>query len=437
MEKLAKIDFTIDRLGKCTIDSPLEDRHFEDDSIDAKVVYQNDPKFIQEYIKKFGEPAAFEKAGPREKIFHDPHWTKAAILTAGGLCPGLNDVIKGITLTLINHYRVPVVYGLRYGYQGLIPEYGYEPKILTDDSVDEIHLNGGTILGSSRGNQDVGEMVETLVRMNINVLFCIGGDGTLHGAHKICKEIKRRKLSISVVCVPKTIDNDIDFIDKTFGFETAVYATNPIITCAHNEAKGAPNGVGLIHVMGRDSGFISAFATLANSHVNYCLVPEENFTIDGDGPRALYPHLKKRLEKRRHAVIIVSEGAGQELFSEHENVKDKSGNVKHNNIGLLLKDEITRLAKRDKFEMNIKYFDPSYVIRSLPANGTDAVFCLLLAQNAVHAAMTGRTNMVVGHWHDCFTHVPIHLAISRRKQIDVNGSMWQSVKSMTWPNGWE
>ena len=420
-------DFTVSNLGKPVIDSPLHDVAFVDDEL---VVYEKDPKkIIEEYDAK-GTVSAFSKAGPVKKIFHDPKWTKAAILTAGGLCPGLNDVIKGLTITLKVDYKVPVVYGIRYGYRGLNPKYGHEPVILDENAVDDIHEFGGTILGSSRGRQPEEIMLETLKRMNINVLFCIGGDGTLRCAHDLYKYVKKNNLNISIVGIPKTIDNDICFIDRTFGFETAVYATNSIITAAHNEAKGAYNGVGLIHVMGRDSGFIAAYATLANTHVNYCLVPEEEFSLY-DGDRALFKCLKERLVKRKHAVIIVAEGAGQYFFDDNFET-DKSGNRLHRNIGLFLKDELKKWSEKENFEINIKYFDPTYNIRSIPAHGTDAVFCQMLAQNAVHAAMAGYTDVVIGHWNDSFTNVPIPLAVHSRKKIDVNGPLWNSIKAVTW-----
>ena len=267
--------------------------------------------------------------------------------------------------------------------------------------------------------------------MNIKILFCIGGDGTLRCAHDIVTEIERRGLNISVVCIPKTIDNDINYIDKTFGFETAVYATNSVISAAHNEAKGTPHGVGLIHVMGRDSGFIAAYATLANTHVNYCLIPEDPFSLY-EGEHALLPSLEKRLRERKHAVIIVSEGAGQHLFEGESERRDKSGNVLHHNIGEFLRDKIVEWGKDINLDLSVKYFDPSYLIRSLPAHGTDAVFCEMLAQHAVHAAMGGLTDVVIGHWNDTFTHVPIPVATSSRKKIDIESGMWDSVKSVTW-----
>ena len=421
--EITRHSFEVARLGECKIDSPLEMIDFIREG--ERIIYSPN---ISTIVSNKDDIWSFEMAGPSAKIFHDPAWTKAAILTAGGLCPGLNDVIKALTRTLLRQYNVPVVYGIRYGYRGLNPKFKLEPVTLTDDDVDSIHDQGGSILGSSRGEQPVDVMVETLARKNINLLFCIGGDGTLRCAHEIAGEIKRRKLAISVVGVPKTIDNDIEFIDKTFGFETAVYVATSFISGAHAEAKGAYNGVGLIKVMGRDSGFIAAYAALANSDINYCLVPEEPFVLEGDAPNALLPHLERRLRAKNHAVIIVAEGAGQNLFEDQSETRDASGNKLHKDIGVFLKDKINSYFKNKGLEISVKYFDPSYMIRSVAAQGTDAVFCQMLAQNAVHAAMSGHTDMVVGHWNEKFTYVPIALATRQRKTIDLKGQLWNCVK---------
>ncbi|HCE45100.1 MAG TPA: ATP-dependent 6-phosphofructokinase [Lentisphaeria bacterium] len=427
MKKLRPEDFSISRLGKAELNSPLGDAKYLSES--ATAVYSVHPDSLKNEMNEFGRYLSFERAGPREKIFHDPKKSKAAVLTAGGLCPGLNNVIKGLVGTLMESYGVQEVLGIKYGYRGLNPEFGLSPILLTPENVDDIHSDGGTILGSSRGNQDIGVMVDSLVTMDVNMLFCIGGDGTLRGAHAIAAEVQKRNLKISVIGIPKTIDNDISFMQRTFGVETAIYATHPIITCAHNEAKGAYNGVGLIHVMGRDSGFIAALATLANSVVNYCFVPEVPFKLDGPG--GFLEHLRKRLAAKQHAVIIIAEGAGQDLFKDMPVQKDASGNVKHNNIGEYLRGGIVAYGREKNFEVSMKYFDPSYVIRSVDARGTDAVYCLLFSQSAVHAAMMGCTDMVVGYWGNDFTHVPIVLATSERKKIDPDMTLWQSVMQIT------
>ena len=427
---LTKKDFLISSLGECNIPSPVVGQKFVDDS--ESVTYFMDPAEIAKYTAEGKAVPAFEKAGARQMIYHNPPWCRAAILTAGGLCPGLNEVIKFLTLCLIRNYGVRDIYGIPYGYRGLNPARQLRPIRLTEDVVDPIHEIGGSILGSSRGQEDVTTIVDSLKQLGINLLFCIGGDGTSRCAHEVAAEIKARKLPISVVAIPKTIDNDISFVDRTFGFATAVRAAGRFVSCAHNEAQGAFNGLGLIKVMGRDSGFIAAYAALANPFINYCLIPEEKFSLRGeDGSPALLPHLLERMNRKHHAVIIVAEGAGQNLFSNAERKKDASGNILHEDIGLLLKDEINAYFKENNVELNTKYFNLGYTIRSVSAEGDDAVFCAMLAQSAAHAAMAGKTDVMVGHWGGEFTHVPIALATGQRKKIDLQTPLWSCVKSLT------
>jgi 6-phosphofructokinase 1 len=366
-----------------------------------------------------------ELAGPRERIFFDPATIACGIVTCGGLCPGINDVIRAVVLSLNHHYGIGKVYGFRYGYEGLVKSHGHTPLDLTLEAVSHIGELGGTILASSRGPQDPARMVDTLEELGIGILFAIGGDGTLKGAAAIAGEAARRGKAISVIGIPKTIDNDISFVQTTFGFETAVSEAQRAIYAAHTEATGACNGVGLVKLMGRDSGFIAAYSALVDSQVNFCLVPEVPFTLAG-----LLASLKERLQQRGHAVIAVAEGAGQELLQAAEG-RDASGNVKLGDIGTFLRDAIKEHFAQSGQELNLKYIDPSYIIRSQPANPHDSVLCLLLGHNAVHAGMAGRTNMVVGFWNHQFTHVPIVLATSARKKIDPEGRLWSSVLAST------
>jgi len=389
------------------------------------VLHHNNLSAIEASLKAGQRPPAFEKAGSREKIYFDPSKLKCGIVTCGGLCPGLNDVIRSIVLSLFPHYGVRSVFGFRYGYEGLSPRHKHSAIELTPESVARIHEQGGTILGSSRGPQDVSEMVDTLERQNVGILFTIGGDGTLKGAQAIAEEAAKRGLKIAVIGVPKTIDNDISFVQRSFGFETAVTEAGKAIVSAHTEAIGARNGVGLVKLMGRESGFIAAFSALAYNDVNICLVPEIPFTLEG-----LFKVLEGRLERRGHAVIVVGEGAGQDLMQRTQE-RDASGNVRFGDIGLFLRDQVNAHFKGLGKEINLKYIDPSYMIRSVRANAHDSAFCLLLGHNAVHAGMVGRTNMVVGDWGGEFTHVPIPMAVSRRKRIDSDGRLWSAVLAST------
>jgi 6-phosphofructokinase 1 len=420
---LNDLDLSIETLGECHIPSPMTGVPFVSEK--DHVLYQSNFRDIQPYLADGKEPPHFEMAGPREKIFFDPSKLKCGIVTCGGLCPGQNDVIRAIVMSLHYHYGVKTVFGYRYGFEGLSHKYGHIPLELDPDVVDDIHKWGGTILGSSRGPQDVSDMVDTIERMNVGLLFTIGGDGTLKGAKAIAEEIARRSVNIGIVAIPKTIDNDISYVGKSFGFETAVSESRTSIYGAHTEALGMRNGVGLVKLMGRYSGFIAAYASLANNDVNFCMVPEVSFSLE-----VFLEALKKRLDARGHAVIVVGEGAGQNLMKRTLE-KDASGNIKLGDIGVFLKDQIKIYFEMSGGEVNLKYIDPSYIIRSVPANSSDSAFCLVLGHDAVHAGMTGRTNMLVGHWNHQFTHVPIRLAISKRKQIDPKGRLWSDVLSST------
>ena len=423
-----KYNCNVRTLGECKIVSPVRHHDFICDG--QRVLLTGDMGVLEAWEAKLGHKPSFERAGAHERIFHDPSWTRVGIVTAGGLCPGLNNVIKGLVEILSADYGIRNIFGIRYGYAGLNPECGYAPIPLDVDSVDTIHERGGTILGSSRGQQPTDVIVDTLVRMNINILFCIGGDGSLRCAQEVAEAALERNLKISVIGIPKTIDNDLHFVGRSFGFETAVAEAAPVIRSAHVEAKGAHNGIGLVKLMGRDSGFIAAYAALANPVVNFCLVPETDFEIDG--PSGLLAALERRFlaGKKDHAVIVVAEGAGQKFFDGAAE-KDASGNVLKKDIGTFLRDRIKAYFSKKGIDHTVKYFDPSYTIRSVPARGTDAIRCYMLARNAVHAAMAGRTDCVIGEAGDCYTLVPIALATIERQRLNLSGDLWRCVMDAT------
>ncbi len=418
----------VETLGPCTIKSPVHHHEFIREG--ERIFVSEAQAYMQEMEKKLGHLPTFERAGPLEKIFHDPSWTRVGIVTAGGLCPGLNNVIKGLVEILSFDYGVKNIFGIRFGYAGLNPDFGYQPLMLDADVVDTIHELGGTILGSSRGQQPTDIIVDTLVRMNINVLFCIGGDGSLRCAREVAEECIKRNLKISVVGIPKTIDNDLQFVGRSFGFETAVAEAASVIRNAHVEAKGTAGGIGLVKLMGRDSGFIAAYASIANPVVNFCLVPEMAFTLDG--PKGLLAALENRFSAgKTHAVIVVAEGAGQDLILGEPERRDASGNILKKDIGEFLKRKISEYFKEHGRISSVKYFDPSYTIRSVPARGTDAIRCYMLARNAVHAAMAGRTNCVVGNLGESYALVPIKLATIERQTISLKSDLWRSVMDAT------
>ncbi len=427
-------DLRIETLGQPKFDSPFA--NFIAERAQARGDHQFKHMLFDDTWpprnRDTNELLAFELAGAHAKLFFHPANTTVGIVTCGGLCPGLNDVIRGLTMVLWHRYGVRDILGFRYGYEGITPAFGHEPVKLNPKVVGSIHEQGGTMLGSSRGPQDIGVMVEYLQSLNVDILFCIGGDGTLRGALDISKEARKRGAPISVIGLPKTIDNDIKYVEQSFGLITAASIAHAAVTSAHNEARGARRGVGLVKLMGRHSGFISAGAAMASNDVNYVLIPEVDFPLDGgDG---LLAHMKKRLDDRGHAVIVVAEGSGQKYCGIDGT--DKSGNKKLGDVGTMLRDRIIDHFKSIKKPISMKYIDPSYMIRGVPAEPVDSILCFRLAAYAVHAAMSGRTEMIIGKWHGRFCHIPIKLAVSERQCVDPHGEMWFAVLDATGQPRW-
>jgi 6-phosphofructokinase 1 len=415
-------DLSIPTLGEPEVLSPLSLSTTLGDGIadyttpDAKVIF--DPSGDTDMF--------FEQAGPRQNVYFKGEDVAAGIVTCGGLSPGMNNIIRSLVHQLWHAYGVRRIMGFRYGFKGVTINSPEKPLVLSPDDVRDIHLQGGTILGSSRGHQKAAEMVDMLYRMGINVFFCIGGDGTMRGTQAIFQEITKRGDPIAVIGVPKTIDNDLPYIEKTFGFDTAVSIAANAIKAAHVEACGAPRGVGLVRLMGRHSGFIAAAATMASRDVNLVLVPELQFDLEGQ--KGILEFIRQRLLNRGHCVIVVAEGAGQRHLRP-TGQKDASGNVKLGDIGIFLRDRIKRELK--DLGLSLKYIDPSYIIRAAPANAADAIFCGQLAEEAVHAAMAGKTGMVVGLWLNRFTHVPLSAVTTGRKRISLDSTLWRNVVETT------
>jgi 6-phosphofructokinase 1 len=434
MQSSKSMNFDIESLGPALHKSPIElsnPENFTPD--DDRIIWNPHLKSIKRSLADSpGAPlSGFELAGPRSKLFFDPTKVRAAIVTCGGLCPGINAVIRSLVLQLWHRYGCTDVTGIRFGYHGLGTSPPEPALALTPDLVAQVHMRGGTMLGSSRGTPSVQQIVDSLVATGINMLFTIGGDGTMRGALAISQEIKRRGLQIAVVGVPKTIDNDIPFVRRSFGFETAVSKACESIHAAHVEAEGVENGIGLVRLMGRDSGYIAANATLATGQVNFCLVPEIEFGLEGPG--GLYELLEARLTKRRHAVIVTAEGAGQQYFAAAgPRAVDASGNTRLGDIGIFLKERITTHFKQKTGRtVHVKYIDPSYIIRASAADAADQLFCARLAQNAVHAAMAGKTGLLIGWWHGRMTHVPLAALGQNRQRINPEGELWFNVLETT------
>ena len=437
---LQQAQLEVATLGPCRFRSPLKrssqpgvgrepvSSSFVPD--DMRVLYE--PRF---QLGQSPPELCFERAGARQEIFFDPTKTRAAVVTCGGLCPGINNVIRTLVMELDHNYGVQDVLGIRFGYDGLQTDQGRPPLKLTHDVVEDIHHRGGTILGTSRGHREPRTTVDFLVEEQIDILFCIGGDGTQRGAHQIAAEVARRRLPIAIVGIPKTIDNDIKYCYRTFGFYTAVAEAEKVIDCAHIEAKGVLNGVGLVKLMGREAGFIAAAATVASGEANFTLIPEEPFALEGR--QGFLPALRRRLVAREHAVVVVAEGAGQDLLSAASDQCDASGDRRLGDIGLLLKQKIIDYFAKESVPVSVKYFDPSYYIRSVAANAADSLLCEQLARKAVHAGMAGKTDLLIGLWHNHLIHVPLAVSTGMKKRLSTAGELWTSVLSLTGQEKWK
>ena len=426
-------DFTVEELGERTIKSPIAMSTTVGDGI---ANYVRDDQYVRLNVtanigaqQELKREQILERAGPREMIYFSPAHVHAGIVSCGGLCPGINDVIRAIVRCLWYRYGVTRISGIRYGYKGFLPESQYPVKNLSPDNVDEIHKLGGTFLGSARGGgKEVVKIVDAMERLNLNILFTIGGDGTQRGTLDIAEEVKKRQLKIALIGIPKTVDNDFSIIDRSFGFETAIEKATQVVASAHMEACSAMNGIGLVKVMGRESGFIAACTALASHEVNFVLIPEVPFNMEGYN--GFLHHLEERLTKRRHAVIIVAEGAMQEqLLTEKKT--DAGGNLKLADVGTYIKDRIIKYFEEKKIDISLKYIDPSYMIRSAPANPADSIYCERLGNAAAHAAMAGKTNVVIGLVNNKYVHVPIKAAIAHRRHVDPEGNLWRDMLDAT------
>ncbi|XP_028777799.1 ATP-dependent 6-phosphofructokinase 6-like [Neltuma alba] len=387
-----------------------------DDTIPQKIVVHKDsPRGVH-----------FRRAGARQRVYFNSDDVRACIVTCGGLCPGLNTVIREIVCGLSYMYGVHKVIGIDGGYKGF---YSKNTVTLTPKVVNDIHKRGGTILGTSRGGHDKTKIVDSIQDRGINQVYIIGGDGTQRGAAVIYEEVRRRGLKVVIAGIPKTIDNDIPVIDKSFGFDTAVEEAQRAINAAHVEASSTENGIGVVKLMGRYSGFIAMYATLASRDVDCCLIPESPFYLEGKG--GLYEFIEKRLKENGHMVIVIAEGAGQDLLDAMDE-KDASGNKLLKDVGLWISQKIKdHFARQNKMPITLKYIDPTYMIRAIPSNASDNVYCTLLAQSAVHGAMAGYTGFTTGLVNGRHTYIPFNRIIERQNKVVITDRMWARLLSST------
>ncbi|XP_042396037.1 ATP-dependent 6-phosphofructokinase 5, chloroplastic-like [Zingiber officinale] len=367
-----------------------------------------------------------QRAGPRKEIYYEPVEVKAAIVTCGGLCPGLNDVIRQIVLTL-EKYGVKNIVGIQYGFRGFCDQ-SLRELPLSHQVVQNINLAGGSLLGVSRGGPSVSAIVDSIKAKAIDMVFVLGGNGTHAGAYAIHNECRKRKMKVTIIGVPKTIDNDIQLMDKTFGFDTAVEEAQRAINSAYIEAHSAYHGIGIVKLMGRSCGFIAMHASLSSGQIDICLIPEVPFKLEG--PNGVLQHLEHLIRTNGSAVICVAEGAGQEFLSK-SNATDASGNAMLGDIGVYMQQQIKMHFKNIGLPADIKYIDPTYMVRACRANASDAILCTLLGQNAVHGAFAGFSGITTGVCNTHHVYLPIPEVIRFPKSVNPNSRMWHRCLTST------
>lgn len=431
LRSVTQEDLKVERLPGCDYMNPGKNHLLRGELSDKIEHIMYDPRPQEGAPSKHPismSPLLCELAAPRQRLHFNPSETVVGIVTCGGICPGLNDVIRSLTLTAICAYRVKRVIGFRFGYWGLSKEGRHTAVELYRTSVTSIHRHGGTILGSSRGPQDTKEMVDTLESLGVNILFTVGGDGTQRGAFKISEEARRRGSNIAVFGVPKTIDNDLSFSHRTFGFQTAVEKAVQAIRAAYAEAISLKYGIGVVKLMGRDSGFIAAQAAVASAQANICLVPENPISEE-----TVMKLIARRFETSSSCVIIVAEGFGQD-WEKNAGGYDASGNRKLTDIGVVLTKKIQAWLKNNQTRYQhatVKYIDPSYMIRACPPSADDALFCSTLSTLAMHEAMAGATNCIIAMRYNNYILVPIKAATSVRRVLELRGQLWRQVREIT------
>ncbi len=425
------------RYGPATFLSPLRGSYHE-----ANFVQDGRDRILCNVLtsEQGDSPASFELAGPRERIFWNPATVRVAVVTCGGLAPGLNKVLQSIVTVLENRYGVREIFGVPFGYQGFTRDAAgallFPWRRLSSAAVQNIDFEAGSILGSGRGHSNPVGIADTLQSQNIQLLFTLGGDGTLAGAHALQQETDRRGLPLGIVGVPKTIDNDIPCVSKSFGFESAVGKAMEALRCAQTEARGAFHGIGLVKLMGRDCGLLTATAAAAMNDLDFVLIPEVPLVMDG--PQGFLESLLRRIQDKGYATVAVAEGAGQDLFEASASQGfDASGNARLADIGQLLKGRILAHMARRECPISLKYIEPSYMLRAQTTSAEDSVFCATLGQHAVHAGMAGKTGLLVGYAHERFTHVPLSAIQGLSKRLDTGGPIWLSVLASTGqPSSW-
>lgn len=384
-------------------------------------------------------PPSFPEAGPRKELCFDPHRVKAAVVTTGGLAPGLNSVVHSIVDRHFNTYELNetlggAVYGIYDGFRGLRDCASNSTTLNPKVTLDWLR-QGGSNLGSIRFRDPQGEkhlvdeIAKSITQMAIDILYVIGGDGSQLIAHKVAQAVP----SISVLGVPKTMDNDVLWVRESFGFDTTVEQATHAINALHFEAQSTRR-VGLLQFFGAESGFVAANAALASGQVDLVLIPEAFNNLSDEQLqhywKMLLGHLDDRVKRQAHmphAIVVVAEGVETALVQQKSRKLGRKGDF----LELLKQDIAGKVRDRRGRCLEIFVNEPRHYIRSGAANAHDQIFCERLGALAVDNGLAGYTNCMVSHWLTEYVLVPLELVVQGQKSIQTSGMFWRQVETST------
>jgi 6-phosphofructokinase 1 len=443
----------------------------------------------------------FAEAGPRNMLRfpgHHKKLLKVGVLVSGGIAPGINAVISGIVQRHVLYHtpqitdlRVPgktprsytlQVFGFRNGFAGLLA--GDDVTVLYDsDSPDEklrAHLRrianrGGSEIGTSRYDdllstadpdkreKDLDQVAENLANRHFDILYVIGGDGSMRAAHATWKRSRDNGKSLSVIGVPKTMDNDILWVWQSFGFLSAVEKAREALQQLHTEATSNPR-LCVVQLFGSDSGFVVSHAALASGVCDAALIPEVPFTM-----KKLADYITERLSKRfrpgaggqsPYGMIVMAETAvpqdAEDYLSDPEVDLDenekaaiqafvskgcrvhgqtpdelRTGGLKV--VSRVLQKRIREMKVDDAYWADFRVFtnEPRHLLRAIPPSASDVAFGQRLGVLAVDNAMAGYTDFMISQWMTEYVLVPLDLVVLGRKRVPPNGIFWKSVVAST------
>jgi 6-phosphofructokinase 1 len=391
----------------------------------------------------------FLRTGEQPEYRFDPTDVTIGILIAGGIAAGLNMVVDSIVK---RHFALATqiaggepqslrIYGYDGGYKGMMQSKRFllaptegagrranYPAGLPIRATDGQATSGGsTLVKAGRGEELTDEQailslarehVRKIVTEGLDILYVIGGNGTLSWAARLCEALEEMQDAkpIAIVGGPKTMDNDVFFTDATFGFRTAVDVATNFVLGIHHDAR-AQDRIGLLEVFGASAGWVALHAHADSGEGDEVLIPErmpEKREDHNDFLGGILDYVEKRLEDNDHAVVVVAEGAMPEWQWRDAGAKDRAF---ANLLSKMKQRYGPARAEAGKEPFAISDVRTRYLVRGTPPNTYDIELCKVTGRLMVDTALAGFTGCAVHRWQNDYVLVPFRTAAERLKQV--------------------